>query len=83
MAKPALEAVRITGMNFGNTQGTSILHIGRRSWDNNHPKIRIWEDDKIKFKVPVYAEPFPKTKPVWVTVNGKDSNKIWLTITGP
>jgi len=77
------QKVKIKGLNFAATQGTSLLHIGGKSWSVDHPKIKVWQDDKIKFKVPKYGPPFPKTKPVWVTVNGQDSNKVTLTITAP
>jgi hypothetical protein len=75
--------VIVMGFNFGPTQGTSILHIGGKSWSVGHPKINIWQDHKIKFKVPAYEAPFPKYKDVWVTVNGIDSNKAQLEITAP
>lgn len=75
--------VKIKGLNFGETQSASKLHIGGKTWSQGHPKIKIWEDDKIKFKVPKYDSPFPKYKEVWVTVNGIDSNKVMLEITAP
>jgi len=75
--------VKIKGLNFGEPQGTSILHIGGRSWPEGHTKIKIWEDYRIKFKVPDYNPLFPIFKDVWVTVNGKDSNKVQLKITAP
>ena len=77
------QKVKIKGLNFGATQGSSSLHIGGKTWFAGHPKIKIWEDSKIKFKVPNYGGSFPKFKDVWVTVNGKDSNKVQLTITAP
>ncbi|MBW1903495.1 MAG: IPT/TIG domain-containing protein, partial [Deltaproteobacteria bacterium] len=77
------QKVLINGMNFGDAQGDSILHIGGKSWSVGHPKIKIWKGHKIKFKVPAYEAPFPKYKDVWVTVNGQDSNKVQLEITVP
>ncbi|MDY6839503.1 MAG: hypothetical protein SWH78_16175 [Thermodesulfobacteriota bacterium] len=77
------QKVKIKGLNLGATQGSSSLHIGGRTWFAGHPKIKVWEDDKIKFKVPNYVGTFPKYKDIWVTVNGKDSNKMVLEITAP
>lgn len=77
------QKVKIKGLNFGATQGSTSLHIGGKTWSADHPKIKVWQDDKIKFKVPKYGPPFPKYKDIWVTVNGKDSNKVQLKITAP
>lgn len=77
------QKVKIKGLNFGDTQGASTLHVGDRSWSEEHPKIRLWQNDKIKFKVPSYSAPFPKYKEVWVTVNGGNSNKVMLKIWAP
>ncbi|MDY6836693.1 MAG: IPT/TIG domain-containing protein [Thermodesulfobacteriota bacterium] len=77
------QKVKIKGLNFGATQGSSTVHIGGKTWSAGHPKIKTWEDYKIKFKVPVYESPFPKWKQIWVTVNGKPSNVVWLKITAP
>jgi len=75
--------VLVMGLSFGDSQATSILHIGDKSWAEGHPKIKVWKDHKIKFKVPVYEAPFPKWKEVWVTVDGQDSNSMWLKVTAP
>lgn len=75
--------VKIKGLKFGDTQGSSLLHIDAKTWAAGHPKIPVWRDDAIKFKVPKYDPPFPKYKEIWVTVDGKDSNKKWLKITAP
>ena len=77
--------VDIRGLNFGQTQCTSTLHVGPRVWSAGHPKIKLWSDDEIRFKVPKYkyVRSFPKLKAVWVTVNGTDSDRIWLEITAP
>jgi hypothetical protein len=77
------QKVKIKGLNFGDTQGPSALHIGGKTWYEGHPKIPVWGDDKIKFKVPKYGPPFPKYKDVWMTVNGEPSNKVLLEISAP
>jgi hypothetical protein len=77
------QKVKIIGLNFGATQDTSTLHIGGKTWYEGHPKIPVWQDNKIKFKVPKYGPPFPKYKDVWVTVNGQPSNKVLLEISAP
>jgi len=75
--------VLVMGLNFGDNQDVSILHIGGKSWSVGHPKIKTWQDHKIKFKVPAYEAPFPKAKEVWVTIDGKDSNKVLLQVAAP
>jgi len=79
------QIVRVKGVNFGVTQGSSTFHFHQKIWGEGHPKIWLWSDSKIKFKVPAtYPNPyFSKFKDVWVTVNGKDSNKVQLKITAP
>ena len=77
------QKVKIKGLNLGTTQGSSLLHIGGKTWSVDHRKIKVWQDDKIKFKVTNYNPPFPKYKDIWVTVNGQKSNKVELEITAP
>lgn len=73
----------IPPLHLGETQGASALHIGGKTWYEGHRKIKVWQDNKIKFKVPAYTGNFPKYKDVWVTVGGIDSNKVTLTVLEP
>jgi len=60
--------VKIIGLNFGDTQGSSKLHFGGKTWLEGKRKILSWRDDFIEFVVPVIDPPFPKYRDVWVTV---------------
>jgi hypothetical protein len=75
--------VVVRGVNFGETQGISEFHIGERTWYEGQRRIRLWSDNRIKFKVPRYRYGFPKHQEIWVTVGGTDSNKMMLTVLEP
>jgi len=80
--------IRIIGENFGDTQGDSLVHIGRKTFDSSSPRIKLWTDTKIKVRVPKYkckwfkGEDSRKVK-VWVTVDGIDSNTKRLKVLKP
>ena len=82
----ANQIISIIGMRFGDTQGTSEIHLGTKVFDPGSPRIKEWTNARIDFKVPAYsAWPSGKTKTVnfWVKVNGFNSNKVSLTINKP
>ena len=82
------EAIRIKGYGFGDTQGDSVVHIGKKTFDSSSPRIRLWSDTKIRIKVPKYTcewfkgQDYRKRK-VWVTVDGIDSNVKRLKVLKP
>jgi hypothetical protein len=85
--EPAQKLV-IKGYNFGTSQGSSVVHIGGRTFDSTSPRIKLWTADKIRIRVPNYAcEVFGGnssiTRRVWVTVGAIDSNKEKLIINKP
>jgi len=82
------EKIRIIGSGFGETQGDSVVHIGKRTYDSDSRRIKTWSDTKIRIKVPKYrctwfdGQDYRKEK-VWVTVDGVDSNKNRLKVMKP
>lgn len=79
---------KIRGLSFGQTQCTSTLHIGGKTWSEGHPKIELWSDTKIKIRIPKYkCEWFGdrefRNRKIWVTVGGADSNKKKLEVSKP
>ena len=72
----------IVGYGFGDTQGDSVVHIGRLSFDSSSPRIKLWSDAKIRIRIPFKDKPCEwfkhgdgeyRKRKVWVTV-GVDSN---------
>jgi len=86
-AEPAM-AVKIKGINFGDFQADSVVHVGPKTFDATSAKIKLWSDIKIKIKIPNYkcdwfdGQPY-KYRKVWVTVDGADSNKKKLKVLKP
>ncbi len=82
------KVIRIIGENFGDTQGDSIVHIGKRTLNSNSPRMKLWTDNRIKLRIPKYKCRWFKGKDlryrkVWVTVSGIDSNKKRLRVIKP
>ena len=82
------EKLTIKGYNFGTSQGSSVVHIGKKTFYLTSPRIKLWTADKIRIKVPNYkcgafGENSSITRKVRVTVGGIDSNKEKLTINKP
>jgi hypothetical protein len=83
--------VEVVGVNFGDTQGTSVVHINNKTYDSTSWRILFWNASKIRFTIPNYTcewfEAFePKdygTRKVWITVGGQDSNTRYLYVTKP
>jgi hypothetical protein len=75
--------VEIKGRHFGDAQRDSSIHVGKKIWTEEHPKIKLWSDTLIKFKVPNSTPPFPKSKKVWITVREMDSTKKRLEVVTP
>ncbi len=82
------KVIRILGTNFGHTQGGSIVHIGPRTFDATSPRIKLWSDTKIRFRIPkkgcvwFKGQDYRKRK-VWVTVDGVDSNVARFRVMKP
>ena len=82
------EKIKIIGSGFGETQGESVVHIGKRTYDSDSRRIKTWSDTRIRIKVPKYrctwfdGQDYRKEK-VWVTVDGVDSNKKRLKVMRP
>jgi hypothetical protein len=82
------EEIKIIGYGFGEAQGDSLVHIGKKSFDWSSARIKLWSATKIRIKVPNYkckwfkGQDYRKQK-VWVTVDGIDSNKKRLKVMKP
>jgi len=77
------KVMRIIGFNFGDSQGDSVVHIGKKT-----PTVISWSDTKIKVRIPKYKCKWFKGKGyrkqrVWVTVDNIDSNKKRLKVLKP
>jgi beta propeller repeat protein len=86
------EILRIIGSGFGNTQGDSVLHIGPKTYDSSHPRIRFWSDTRIRIRIPFKKKPCDwythgdltyRKRKVGVTVGGMDSNKERIRVLKP
>ena len=81
--------IRIRGFNFGDTQGDSVVHIGPRTFDASKPRIKEWTNTRIVIRIPNQrCDQFPvgedsRTRKVWVTVDGVNSNMKTLTVLKP
>jgi hypothetical protein len=82
------DRIKINGYNFGDTQGTSLLHIIKKVYDENASRIKLWSNRQIKVKVPDYncskfgTNDYIKPK-IYVTVDGEDSNVVKLQVMKP
>jgi parallel beta-helix repeat protein len=82
------ERIRLVGRGFGSTQGDSVLHIGKRVFDLDSPRIKLWSESKIKIRTPnrkcewFRGQDFRRQK-VWVTVHGIDSKKRRIKVIKP
>jgi uncharacterized delta-60 repeat protein len=80
--------VNIIGYNFGDTPDDVIVHFGPKTYDGTSSRIKEWTNKKIRIRVPGYGcnwfngEP-SRTRKVWVTVNGVDSNKYKFEVLKP
>ena len=78
--------VSIIGSNFGDSQGNNEIHLGTRVFGPGSPRIIMWSDTRIDFKIPAYTS-WPsgttRTKKLWLTINGIETNKVKLTIKKP
>ena len=82
------EIITIRGKRFGDTQEDSIVHIWPKAFDLNSPKIKRWNDNKIEIKIPNYkcewfGQQGSKSRKVWVTVDGVDSEQKSLRVVKP
>jgi hypothetical protein len=82
----------LLGRGFGETQGTSLVHINGHTFDSDSSKIKLWSATEIQIKIPFrnkdcnwYTDgggAYRKRK-VWVTVGGIDSNKKRIKVLAP
>ena len=80
------EVISIIGMRFGDTQGTSEIHLGKRVFGPGSARIKYWSDSRIDFRVPPYTAWLPgatKTLKLWVRKAGFNSINFPLTISKP
>jgi hypothetical protein len=95
------KALRIIGNGFGTGivgEGTpvetnSVVHVGPKEFEYDHPRVRLWTNTKIKIRLPKvkytknscgwFMGADFRTQRVWVTVGGLDSNKKMLKILKP
>jgi len=82
------EVMTVLGENFGEIQGGSLVHIGRKTFDSTSPSIQLWSDAEIEIQIPDYKCKWFKDKDVrkqkvWVTVDGTDSNKEKIKVVKP
>jgi uncharacterized delta-60 repeat protein len=80
--------MRIVGHGFNVLQGDSVVHIGNRIFDSSSPRIKLWSPTKIKIKIPKYKcqwfeDQDDRSRKVWVTVRGIDSNKKKMRVIKP
>jgi uncharacterized delta-60 repeat protein len=71
------EKITITGYNFGESQGDSLIHVNGKIYDASSRKVRFWSDTKIKVKLKNYKcgwfKKNTRLRKIWVTVDGNDS----------
>jgi hypothetical protein len=82
------KVIRIIGENFGDGSGGSTIHINKKVFPSDSPRVKLWTDTKIKIKLPFYkckmfGENDFKRRKVWVTVNGEDSNSKRIKVVKP
>jgi hypothetical protein len=80
------EILEIRGTNFGDTQGTSVIRLGKRRYRAANTNVLFWSNTQIRFRVPpfmLWPEGVSHTRRVWVRVGGVASNKLIVTITQP
>jgi len=80
--------MRIVGHGFNVLQGDSVVHIGNRVFDSSSARIKLWSATKIKIKIPKYKcqwfrDQANRSRRVWVTVRGIDSNKKKMKVMKP
>jgi hypothetical protein len=76
----------INGKGFGGVQGTGEIHLGSKVFGPGSPRIKEWSDTLINFRIPPFNGWPPgtlKSRKVWVTIKGVDSNKVTLKIRKP
>ena len=80
------QVIVITGGRFGDTQGASLIRLDASVFHSDSPKILLWSDTRIDFKIPPYRKMLSgtaKIRDLWVRVNDIPSNKVRLTIMKP
>jgi PKD repeat protein len=82
------DRIRIIGSGFGDNQGSSVIHIGNKTFDSTSRRIKLWTDTKIKIKIPNYkctwfkGKTYRKRK-VRVTVDGVDTAIKTIRVSRP
>lgn len=82
------ESIGIDGANFGTTQGSSVLHVGKWTFGSGSPEIEFWSDNEIRVKIPncectLFEGKSLKKQKVWVTTKNTDSNAKKLSLHKP
>jgi hypothetical protein len=83
--------IRILGVNFGDNQGASEIHIGTRKQYNTDPftkglimnRVRLWSDDKVAVRLKAKDAWQGTTKYIWVVKDGMVSNFKKVEILAP
>jgi PKD repeat protein len=76
--------VSILGRGFGTMDGT--IHLGAKVFEPGNPRIKMWSDMQIDFRIPPFngwPSGTTRTRKLWVTIDGVDSNKVRLKIRKP
>jgi hypothetical protein len=90
-AKPCTRII-LFGSGFGETQQDSTVSIGRKQFDQDHPRLEFWSDAIIEITIPfglkecewfIDGNGTYREKNVWVTVDGVDSNEKALKVLKP
>lgn len=88
------KVIRIIGSGFRQTQGNSVVYIGKTDvFDSTSPSIKLWTDTKIRIRIPSYrnkdcewykhGDGEYRRRKVWVTVGGQESNRKTLRVMKP
>ncbi|MBW2195117.1 MAG: fibronectin type III domain-containing protein [Deltaproteobacteria bacterium] len=82
--------VVLFGSGFGNRQLDSVVHIGPKSFDLGHSRVKFWSDTIIEIKIPFgnkgcewWKGKDLKEQKVWATVGGMQSNEKTLEVIKP
>jgi hypothetical protein len=64
-----------------------VIYVSGKTFDSSSKKIKLWSDTKIKLKIPNYPCDWfsggRRSRKVWVTVGGADSNKKGIKVIRP
>jgi subtilisin family serine protease len=80
--------IRIIGYHFGDQQGSSIIHIGKKAFGITSPRVKLWTDIEIRIRILKYNCDWFKGqgsqwRKVWVNCGAMNSNKKRLIVNKP